>query len=73
MAHTLKHRRCVLIAQRLVEPTSFPKQLSRLVQELDGMDFLEESDVVAQVGEERIFGEFGALDFIAIVEGPKSV
>ena len=61
----------MLIAQRLVEPTSFPKQLSRLVQELDGMDFLEESDVVAQVGEERILGEFGMLDFVAIAERPK--
>ena len=41
------------------------KQLSRFVQEFYGVDFLEESDVMAQVGEERVFGEFGVLDFIA--------
>ena len=41
------------------------KQFSCFVQELYGMDFLEESDVVAQVGEERVLGEFGVLDFIA--------
>lgn len=41
------------------------KQLSCLVQELYGVDFLEESDVVAQVGEERVFCEFGVLDFVA--------
>ena len=63
----------VLIAQRLVEPTSFPKQLSCLVQEFDGMNFLEESDVVAQVGEERILGEFGVLDFFVSAERPKAV
>ena len=43
------------------------EQFSCFVQELDGMNFFQKSDVVAQVGEERIFGEFGALDFIAIV------
>ena len=63
----------MLIAQRLVEPTSFPKQFSRLVQEFDGMNFLEESDVVAQVGEERVLGEFGMLDFVAIAECPKTL
>ena len=73
IARASKHRRCVLIAQRLVEPTSFPKQLSRFVQELYGMDFLEESDVVAQVGEERVLGEFGMLDFVAIAERPKTL
>ena len=67
----LKASWCVLIAQRLVEPTSFPKQRSCLVQEFDGMNFLEESDVVAQVGEERVLGEFGVLDFFAIAERPK--
>ena len=41
------------------------KQFSGFVQELYGMDFLEESDVVAQVGEERVLGEFGVLDFVA--------
>ena len=41
------------------------KQLSCLVQEFYGVDFLEESDVMAQVGEERVLGEFGVLDFIA--------
>ena len=41
------------------------KKLSCFVQELYGMDLFQESDVVAQVGEERVFGEFGVLDFIA--------
>ena len=49
------------------------KQLSRFVQEFDGMDFFQESDVMAQVGEERVFGEFGMLDFFAIEERPKPV
>jgi len=47
------------------------KQLSRFVQEFDGMNFFQESDVMAQVGEERVFGEFGMLDFFAIAERPK--
>ena len=41
------------------------KQLSGFVQEFDRMDLFQESDVMAQVGEERVFGEFGVLDFIA--------
>ena len=43
------------------------KQFSCFVQELYGMNFLEESDVMAQVGEERVLGEFGVLDFIAVL------
>ena len=73
IARASKHRRCVLIAQRLVEPTSFPKQLSRFVQELYGMDFLEESDVVSQVGEERIFRKFRMLNLLPAVKRPKPV
>ena len=49
------------------------KQLSCLVQEFYGVDFLEESDVVAQVGEERVFGEFGMLDFVACLQRPKPI
>ena len=49
------------------------KQLSGFVQEFYRVDFLEESDVMAQVGEERVFGEFGMLDFFAIEERPKPV
>ena len=41
------------------------KQFSCFVQEFYGVDFLEESDVVAQVGEECVLGEFGMLDFVA--------
>lgn len=41
------------------------KQFSCFVQEFYGMDFFQETDVVAQVGEERVLGEFGVLDFIA--------
>ena len=37
------------------------------------MDFLEEPDMVAQVGEERVLGEFGVLDFFASAERPKPV
>ena len=35
------------------------------------MDLFQESDVVAQVGEECVLGEFGVLDFVAIAECPK--
>ena len=49
------------------------KQFSRLVQEFYGMDFFQKSDVVAQVGEERVLGEFGVLDFVAVAERPKPV
>ena len=63
----------MLIAQRLVEPTSFLKQFTGLVQKLYGMNFLQESDVVSQVGEERVFGEFGMLDFVTIAERPKTL
>ena len=41
------------------------KQFSCFVQELYGMNLFQESDVVAQVGEECVLGEFGVLDFIA--------
>ena len=37
------------------------------------MDFFQESDVVAQVGEERVFGEFGMLDFVACLQRPKPI
>jgi hypothetical protein len=47
------------------------KKLSCFVQELYGMDFLEESDVVAQVGEERVLGEFRTLDFVACLQCPQ--
>ena len=41
------------------------KQFSSLVQEFYGMDLFQETDVVAQVGEECVLGEFGMLDFVA--------
>ncbi len=37
------------------------------------MNFFQESDVVAQVGEECVFGEFRVLNFFAGAECPKSV
>ncbi len=37
------------------------------------MDFLEESDVVAQVGEERVLGKFGVFNLLPTVECPKTV
>ena len=49
------------------------KQFSRLVQKLYGMNFLQESNVMPQVGEERVLGEFGVLDFFASAERPKPV
>ena len=47
------------------------KQFSCFVQEFYGMDFFQETDVVAQVGEERVFCEFGVLDFVAVLQCPK--
>ena len=41
------------------------KQLSCFVQELYGMNLFQEADVMAQVGEERVLGEFRTLDFVA--------
>lgn len=49
------------------------KQFSCLVQELYGMDFFEESDVVAQVGEECVLGEFGVLNVVASLQCPKPI
>ena len=49
------------------------KQFSCFVQEFNRVYFLEESDMVAQVGEERVLGKFGVLDFFAGVECPKPV
>ena len=41
------------------------KQFSSLVQEFYGMDLFQETDVVAQVGEERVLGEFRMFDSVA--------
>ena len=49
------------------------KKLSCLVQEFEGMNFFQESDVVAQVGEECVLGEFGEFDFSTIAESPKTL
>lgn len=49
------------------------KQFSSLVQEFYGMNLFQEADVMAQVGEERILGEFRTLDFAACLKRPKPI
>ena len=49
------------------------EQFSCFVQEFYRVDFFEESDVVAQVGEERVFSVFRVLDFVAVAECPKTL
>ena len=49
------------------------KKLSCLVQEFEGMNFFQESDVVAQVGEERVLGKFWMFNMLPTVECPKTV
>ena len=49
------------------------KQFSCFVQELYGMNLFQKSDVVAQVGEERVLGEFRTLDFAACLKRPKPI
>ncbi len=49
------------------------KQFSCFVQELYGMNLFQEADVMAQVGEERVLGEFRTLDFAACLKRPKPI
>ena len=37
------------------------------------MNLFQEADVMAQVGEERVLGEFRTLDFVACLQCPKPI
>jgi len=37
------------------------------------MNLFQEADVMAQVGEERVLGEFRTLDFAACLKRPKPI
>ena len=49
---------------RILPPYSLCRgeKLARLVQELERVDFAQEPDVVSEVGEERVLGEFRVRD-----------
>ena len=49
------------------------KQLPCLIQKLDRMNFFQESYVMSQVGEERVFCKFRMLNLLPAVECPKAV